>query len=222
MIIKFFRKIFKKLSKIIWLVFKRIKDELLNIEFTTSNNFSLNHILNLVIFYMLYFGKESFYKWYLEQWSFNQNTVNYIYYVFLYFYILIVFYSWYLIYYRYYLKRKEKYLKKAWYIKLIEDEYKIWYESFLKWLGFFITMLVSFTAIYLSIISMQTSLDIANSTITWKIDISNTLKMFKSLWEWIWITTCLFITCFFYYRWNIISKNNYVKDLYYSSYNYKK
>lgn len=205
----------RKYEKII----KWIKKTLIWLYNWYEQDFLNNHILNLGLFYTFYFGKESFYRSYLENWKFDLWTVDIIYSIFLYFSVWMVFYSWYLVYYKYYIKKQEQTLKKLWYEKFLEDEYKVRYEHFLNWLGYFITLIISIVAIYIVIISMQTSFDIANSSITWKIDLSGTTEMFKKLWTWLWITFAMFISCYLYFRWNIISRVNYVKEKYYNLFN---
>ena len=198
------------IDKIVWFI-KQFK----------KTDFLINHILTYLSFIALYYFKEEFYNSYMSEGQFSLSSVNFIYYSLLYFFIFMILYSWYLIYYVYYIKNKEKRLKKNWYMRFLEDEYKVTYEPLLKWLWFFITLLISWTAIYVTLISMQNSLDIANGKWNWKIDLKNTFEMFKILWKWLVVAIFTFIICFLYYRFSIISKNNYVKKLYYKSYNKK-
>lgn len=183
-----------------------------------NTDFLTNHSITLISFLALYFYKEEFYNSYLYEWKFSLSSVNFIYYPLLYFSIIMMMYSWYLINYVYYIRDNEIKLKKTWYIKFLEDEYKVTYEPFLKWIWFFITLLISGTAIYMTLISMQSSLDVASGTLNWEIDLKNTLEMFKTLWLGLAITIFIFVICFFYYRFSIFSKNNYVKKIYYDTY----
>lgn len=182
-----------------------------------KTDFLINHFINFWFFISMFFNKWNFYKVYSEKGVFSQMSINFSYYTFLIFFGLMVFYSWHLIYYKYYIKKMEEKLSREWYVRFLEDEYKITYQPFLNWLWFFVTLIVSFMAIYLSIISMQISIDSVNNT--WKIDIVKINSMFETLWTWLWVTIWLFVICYFYYRWNIISKNNYVKKKYYSIFN---
>lgn len=180
--------------------------------------FLKNHIISIASFIALYFFKEEFYSSYLTDWKFSLSSVNFIYYSLLYFFTIMVLYSWYLIHYVYYIKDKENSLKKNWYIKFLEDEYKVTYEPYVKWLWYFVTLLISWTAIYITVISMQSSLDVANSTLNWELDLKNTFEMFRVLWTWLGIAISIFIICFLYYRFSVTSKNSYVKEKYYNTY----
>ena len=93
---KFF-KIFKLLIKgVIWI----------------NTDFRINHLWTILLFYYLYFSKDSFYKSYLEHWNISLSVINFTYYSLYYFSIFMIFYSGYLIYYKNYIKNKEKNLKK--------------------------------------------------------------------------------------------------------------
>lgn len=182
-----------------------------NIEKT---DFLWNHVMNFFWFVGTILNKSHFNEVYYKNWGFSQMSINFSYYTFLIFFGLMVFYSGYLIYYKYYIKKMEETLGKEWYIKFLEDEYKLSYQPILTWLWFFVTMIVSFMALYLTIISMQVSIDSVNNQ--WKVDILKINGMFETLWTWLWVIISVFIICYFYYRWNIMSKNNYVKEKYYS------
>ncbi len=183
-----------------------------------NTDFLVNHLITLFFLSALYFWKEYFYNSYLKQWIFSLSSINFIYYSLFYFIIFMLLYSGYLIYYVYYIKDKEKTSKKAWYIKFLEDEYKTTYEPFIKWLWFFITILISSVAIYMTLISMQFSLDVANGTLNWKIDLKGTFTMFKQLWTGLAVIISTFTICYIYYRFSVIKKNSYVKEKYYSLY----
>ena len=68
----------------------------------------------------------------------------------------------------------------------------------------------------MSLIWIQSSIDIANITLKWEINLENTFNMFGQLWKGLWTTILIFMIIFIYYRFNIITKNNYIKEKYYN------
>ena len=182
-----------------------------------QTDFKINHFISISTFFFLYFKKETIYEDLVQSWEFSITSIDFLYHGLFYFFLFMTLYSGYLIYYVYYIKLNENTLTRSWYRQFLEDEYKIKFEPFLKGVWFFITLVISISALYLSITSMQASFDAVYSTLNWIPDFTNTTQMLGSLWTGIAISIVFFIICFLYFRFTIVNKNIYVRDKYYQS-----
>lgn len=111
-------------------------------------------------------------------------------------------------------KKLKQELNKEWFIKFIEYQYKKNDESFFSGLTYILSISISFLAIYTSFTSMQLSLDIANSK-NWVISISGTEQLLNASAGWIWSFIIIFILYFIWYKFNQLSKRNYLEWVYY-------
>jgi hypothetical protein len=116
-------------------------------------------------------------------------------------------------------KYKKQFLKK-WFETYIENEYKNHQVKFFSGIWYFVTIFIAIIAIYMSLVSMQSSIDIANSK-GWNIDLSITLEMFSSLSIWIAMTLFVFIYAFIMYKTNLWLKQKFIENLYFDNF-YKK
>jgi len=114
-------------------------------------------------------------------------------------------------------KKLKKELNKKGFIKFIEYEYKKNDASIFSGLTYILSISISFLAIYTSFTSMQLSLDIAKSK-DWVININWTEQMFSSSANWIWAFIVIFILYFIWYKFNQLSKRNYLEIVYYWEY----
>lgn len=118
------------------------------------------------------------------------------------------------------IKKLKKSLTQEGFKKFMEYQYKKNDESIFSGLTYILTVSISLLAIYTSFTSMQLSIDIANSNgepvkMIW------TEQMFESLWKWLWILIFIFIFYFFFYKFNQLSKRNYLERIYYWEYKRK-
>jgi len=117
-------------------------------------------------------------------------------------------------------KQYKKVLNKEWYTKFLEYEYKKNDQSFLSGLPYIMTFFISISAIYVSIIWMQVSVDIvsSNNTWSWQVVLEWASEMFHSFGAWSWTIFAVFLAYFFGYKFNQLSKRDVLERLYYREY----
>lgn len=108
-------------------------------------------------------------------------------------------------------------LNREWFIKFIEYQYKKNDISWFSGLTYIFSITISVLAVYMSFTSMQLSLDIAKSK-EWIVNMSWTEEMFGILGEWIGVWIVVFILYFIGYKFNQLSKRNYLEKMYYWEY----
>lgn len=183
-----------------------------------ESNFLKTAFINTSYFLVLYFNKDLFFMSYNESGNFSSDEINIIYNSMLFFLYIMLTYPLYLIYYWNKNRENKNNLSKMWFEVFIENEYKNNHWHFLDWIKYFITILLSVSAIYITIIAIQWSFDIANK-IDWEyVNAKNTLKMLEWYYRFIWISISIFTMCFLWYRMNIQIKRSFIEKEYYNLY----
>lgn len=112
------------------------------------------------------------------------------------------------------IKKYKQDLNSKWFLKFIEYEYKKNDASILSGLWYILGISIWILAIYVSFISMSVSLDIVSSK-DWIIKLEWTIEMLKILAWWIWVLIIVFPIYFFGYKFNQLSKCNFLEKKYY-------
>jgi hypothetical protein len=207
----FMKKKIKPLLKKLKLLPNYLLNDLLKTEFLGT------HIITLWLFCILYFDKESFYESYKEDSVLTIWHITILYYSLLTFLTCMLMYTLHLIIYSHGIKRMEIEFTKKSFETFIEHEYSYHKKPFFEWIWYFIMMLVSGIAIYVSLISMQSSIDIAKSN-WWDVNLEATSSMFYSLWSGLSLTLFIFIFCFFWYKFSLNSKVTYIEKLHHKKF----
>jgi len=117
-------------------------------------------------------------------------------------------------------KQYKQELNNEWYRKFLEYEYRKNDQNLLSGLPYIMTFFISISAIYVSIIWMQVSVDIVSSSNTWswQVVLEGAGEMFHSFWAWSGTIFAVFLAYFFGYKLNQLSKKDVLERLYYGEY----
>lgn len=115
-------------------------------------------------------------------------------------------------------KQYKKRLSKEWYRNFIDYEYKKNDISTLSILAYLLIVWASLLSIYISVTSMQLSIDIAQYKWEWDINISGTKEMFTLLSGWLAISMIMIPFLLFIYKFHQLSKQAFLEEIFYDEY----